>query len=401
MKEQKKKDLQAVKEGWRLCLNCAACYYRGPIVPHNWRELPPPEWSSPLKKCPSFEYFKFKSYTALGRGNLAALVFRDPDFTVADDLIEILYTCNSCGMCDEVCQMYKPLRAILALREELVRRGVRLPNPLETMEANIKARGNIFGARKLPGRLKAAGGSGENLYYAGCNARFKHPEVASATLEVLKTAGMETGFLGERELCCGFVPGHDGNTLLLEEQAEKNVSMLKETGARRVIVSCAHCYKALKKDYPLIVGPLPFDVVHVAEIFSDLLDRKRIVFKKELNRKVTYHDPCFLGRQFRVFDAPRKVLESIPGIELAEMERNRRWSYCCGSGAKITAACYPEYAAFNTRERLLEASEAAGTMVTACTTCFAHLDGAIKKEGIVEKLYDLPLLVAEALGIPV
>ena len=175
--------------------------------------------------------------------------------------------------------------------------------------------------------------------------------------------------------------------------------MLKEAGAKRVIVSCAHCYKALKKDYPLIVGPLPFEVVHVAELFADLLDEKKIAFTQDVRKHITYHDPCFLGRHCQVYDAPRKVLKDIPGIEMTEMGRNRRWSYCCGSGAKITSSCYPAFADANTRERLTEAKEAAGTMVTACTTCFFHMDGSIKKEGIIEDVYDLPLIVAEAMGI--
>jgi hypothetical protein len=97
VKELTKKNLKDFKESWTLCIQCAACYYRGPVIPHNWLELPPPEWSSPLHKCPSFEYFKFRAYTAVGRGNLATLVFDDDRFPVTDDLMKIVYTCTSCG----------------------------------------------------------------------------------------------------------------------------------------------------------------------------------------------------------------------------------------------------------------------------------------------------------------
>jgi heterodisulfide reductase subunit D len=399
VKELKKTNLKDFKESWTICGHCAGCYYRGPIVPHNWRELPPPEWSSPLHRCPSFEYFKFRAYTAFGRGNLAAVVFDDEQFPLTEDLIKIVYTCTSCGMCSEVCPVFQPLMAIWALREELVRRGAQLPEPLDKIHANIEEYNNIFGAKRLPKTLKEIPARGENIYFAGCTARFQEPEVAGATVEVLKAAGMDIAYLGDEERCCGFVAGHDGNTWLLEQQAAQNVEALKKAGAKRVIVSCADCYKTLKIDYPLIVGKLPFEVIHVSELFAKLIDEKKIRFTQEIRKEVTYHDPCFLGRHCKVYDEPRKVLESIPGIKLIEMERNRRWSYCCGSGAKITSNCYPEFSAAITKERLLEGKQAADTIVTGCTTCFSIMNKGVRKQGIELEVLDLSILVAEAMGI--
>lgn len=399
MRECKKTNLKEFKARWTLCVNCAACYYHGPIIPHNWFELPPPEWSAPLKKCPSYEYFKFRAYTAVGRGTLATLVFDNNQFPITDDLIKIVYTCTSCGMCSEICAAYKPLTAIWALREELVQRGVSLPKPLENIEATIKQYKNIFGARKAPTTLKGLPTKGEDIYFAGCVARFREPRIAKATVEVLKAAGLDIAHLGDAEKCCGFIPGHDGDTQLLEEIAAQNVEALDKAGAKRVIVSCSHCYKALRTDYQLIFGDLPFEVIHIAELFAKLIDEKRIDFRQEINKRITYHDPCFLGRQFKVYDEPRKVLVSIPGIELAEMERNKRWSYCCGSGAKITSLCYPEFTAATTKERLMEGQIAADTIVTACTTCFSHMDRYVQKEGLGLEIIDFPIMVAKAMGI--
>jgi heterodisulfide reductase subunit D len=399
VKELKKTNLKDFKESWTLCGHCAGCYYRGPIVPHNWLELPPPEWLAPLHKCPSFEYFKFRAYTALGRGTLAAVVFDDSEFPITDDLVKIVYTCTSCGVCSEICQLYQPLTAIWALREELVRRGAKLPEPLDRIHANIEQFGNIFGARRQPEALEGLPTTGENIYFAGCTARFQEPEVIKATVEVLKTAGMDIAYLGDAERCCGFIAGHDGNTGLLEQQAAQNVEAFRKAGAKRVIVSCADCYKTLKIDYPLIVGELPFEVVHVSELFAELIDEKKIRFTQEVRKDVTYHDPCFLGRHGKVYDAPRKVLESIPGIKLIEMERNRRWSYCCGSGAKIVANCYPEFSAAITEERLLEGKQAADTIVTACTSCFNTMNRAARKQGMALEVCDLSILVAEAMGL--
>jgi heterodisulfide reductase subunit D len=399
VKELRKTNLKDFKESWTLCTQCASCYYRGPIVPHNWLELPPPEWSSPHHKCPSFEYFKFRAYTALGRGNLAAVVFDDDQFPVTDDLMKIVYTCTSCGMCSEICRACEPLTAIWALREELVRRGAPRPEPVEKLDASIEQYNNIFGARRLPKTGSGIPTRGENIYFAGCDVRFSQPKVIETMVEILKAAGMDIAYLGGEERCCGFVAGHDGNTELLERQADKNVEILKKAGAKRVIVSCADCYKTLKIDYPLIVGKLPFEVIHASELFAELIDERKIRFTQEVRKEVTYHDPCFLGRHCKVYDEPRKVLESIPGIKLIEMERNRRWSYCCGSGAKITSNCYPEFSASVTKERLLEGKQAADTIVTACTSCVSTMNRAAKKQGMELEVCDLSILVAEAMGI--
>jgi heterodisulfide reductase subunit D len=399
MKELKKTNLKDFKESWTFCGHCAGCYYRGPIVPHNWLELPPPEWSSPLQRCPSFEYYKFRAYTGFGIGNLAAVIFDDEQYPLTDDLMDIVYSCTSCGMCSEVCPVFQPLMAVWALREELVRRVAKLPDPLDRIHAGIEQYNNIYGAQRLPAIDIDIPSTGETVYFAGCDVRYTKSVIIKAVKKIFDTAGMDIAYMGEEEKCCGFIAGHDGNTGLLEEQAARNIEAFKEAGAKRVIVSCADCYKTLKVDYPLIYGKLPFEVLHVSEVFAELIDMKKIQFTREIVKNVTYHDPCFLGRHCRIYDEPRKVLESIPGITLVEMERNRRWSYCCGSGAKITSNCYPEFSATVAKERVLEGKKAADTIVTACTTCVSTMNKAVKKENIEVEVYDISMLVAEAMGI--
>ncbi len=401
MHKLKKTNLGELAKRWNLCMHCAACYYHGPMIPHNWLELPPEEWAAPMKKCPSYEHFGFKAYTPNGRLNLATMVFSDKDHPISEDLMEVVYTCDACGMCNSVCPTYRPVDTILALRETLVKRGAERPSPVERMDRNIRKRGNLFGAKTTPhGNIIEVPAKGKNMYFAGCNGRFIKQDVVAATLKSLQATGIDIAYLGEEEQCCGFVPGHDGNTALYEEQASVNVKKMKDAGMERIIVSCAHCLKAWKIDYPRIDGAYTFEVVHIAEIYSEQIHAGKLEFKKENKQKVTYHDPCFLGRHGGgIYEAPRTVIRKVPGIELQEMERNKKWSYCCGSGGKISSAVHPEMAAAAAKDRFVEAKEAADTIVTACTTCTVHMEKALKQSGMEFELYDLPVFVAEAMGI--
>jgi heterodisulfide reductase subunit D len=402
VKEFKRTFLREFLDTWSICgTECGACFYRGPIVPHNWLVLPPHEWAPPLEKCPSYEFFKFKAYSGVGRGDLASIVHDDPDFVVTDDLMQVIYTCTGCGMCSEICYKLRPLSAIFAIREELVERGGRLPDPLPRLDANVDESGNRFGTARPLHPIEGLPREGEDLYFAGCVARYQRPESVRATSAILQCAGIDIAYLNEEETCCGLIPGHDGSTRILEKQAARNIEAFARAGAKRVIVSCAHCYKTLKVDYALIAGELPFEVVHVAELFFALVAEKRIVFNRPVERKLTYHDPCHLGRYFHVIDEPREVLRSIPGVELVEMEPHGKWAHCCGSGTKITSACYPEFTAAVTDKRLEEGRQAAATVVTACTTCYQHMGAAARAQEDALEVLDLPLLVAEAMGLAV
>jgi len=400
MAELKKTNLRKVREEWSLCMNCAACYYHGPIIPHNWLELPPEHWDAPLTKCPSFEYFGFRAYTPVGRLNLATVAFNNETFTATDDLMEVIYTCDTCGMCNEICPAYRPVDTILAFREDLVGRGAKRPEPVEKIDENIRNFGNIFGAKKVQVReITKAPKKGKDMYFAGCNARFRMTQVINSTLDTLSATGINIAWQGDKEQCCGFVVGHDGNTHLYEQQAAQNVKMMKDAGVERVIVTCAHCLKAWKIDYPAIDQDYEFEVIHISEVYSRLLDEGKLDFRKQSDRNITYHDPCYLGRHGGIYQEPRKVLESIPGIEIQEMRRNKRWSYCCGSGGKISSVSHPEMAAKSTRDRLEEGKTVGDTIVTACTTCATHMNKYVKKEKLQLKVFDLPIFVADAMGL--
>jgi len=387
--------LEMYKEWLDMCTHCGACYARGPIEPHNWRTLPPPAFSSPLRKCPSYEYYKFKTYTGQGRLLLAAALFRG-DTEITDDLVNIAYTCASCGICNEICPSHSPLNVILALREEINEGGVPLPAPLKQINDNMKDSHNIFGLEKRSKAIPDLPSKGDDVYFTGCYSSYLLPKITRANIEILKAGGINVAHLGESERCCGEMAKQGGNRSLFKEMASHNVEAVKAAGAKRVIVSCAHGYRTWYTDYPAILGDLPFEVKHVSQVIADLLKEGNIEFNREIHKKVTYHDPCFLRG---LHDAPREILKQIPGLEFQEMERYGRWSFCCGGGAKIALNLYPDFSAATGEERIKEAMDAANNVVTSCPVCFNQLRYAAKAQEAEIEVHDLSILVAEAMDI--
>jgi Fe-S oxidoreductase len=181
------------------------------------------------------------------------------------------------------------------------------------------------------------------------------------------------------------------------------MAAIKETGASTVVTTCPECYRTLKVDYAELTGKPKFEVLHASEFLADLIDSGKIKFNGKLAKKVSYQDPCRLGRHMGVYDAPRKVLTSIPGVELVEMERNREGAICCGVSAWMGCGRHSKQMQI---ERLSEAkATAADLLVTACPKCQIHLNCAmseklpVKKEDITIETCDLSVLVAQALNL--
>ncbi|MDI6645345.1 MAG: (Fe-S)-binding protein, partial [Methanobacteriaceae archaeon] len=168
------------------------------------------------------------------------------------------------------------------------------------------------------------------IYFRGCVAREKLCRISEATEEILKSAGIEYRILEDEECCGSFLL----RTGFREEAEEVMKKTLKEIEGEKILTSCAGCYKAFKKDYKEILG-VNLDVIHTSQFFNELIENG-IIEIEFLDEKVTYHDPCHLGRHLEEYDAPREILDRI--TELIEMERNRENSRCCGAGAGVRSA---------------------------------------------------------------
>lgn len=201
------------------------------------------------------------------------------------------------------------------------------------------------------------------IYFRGCVAREKLKSISIATEEILKNAEIDYNIL-ENEKCCGSFLLRTG---FVNEAKKVMKETFKKIGNDKIIVSCAGCYKTFKKDYKEILG-VELEVIHTSEIFKELLDEDKIEIEF-LDKKVTYHDPCHLGREMEQFDISREVISKI--AELTEMERNRENSRCCGSGAGVKSA-YPEITEEIAKMRI-EDSRDAEIIITACPFCILNL----------------------------
>lgn len=208
------------------------------------------------------------------------------------------------------------------------------------------------------------------IYFRGCVVREKLPEIADATEKILKKAGIKHEII-EDEGCCGSFLLRTG---FQDDAIEVMKETLKELEGRKILVSCAGCYNTLKNDYKNLLG-VELDVIHTSQLFSQLIREGKLTLQKT-PMKVTYHDPCHLGRHSGVYDEPREVLEAA--AELVEMEDSRERSHCCGAGAGVKSA-FPQTANKIAKKRIKDAENTgADTIATACSFCILNLKDTVK-----------------------
>ncbi len=202
-------------------------------------------------------------------------------------------------------------------------------------------------------------------------------DIARNTMRILNKAGIEPGIMKE-ERCCGHDLFWSGDIAGFEKLAKLNIENIEKTGVKKVVFSCPECYRTFKMDYP----DYDFEVIHITELLNELIRDGKLGFNK-LDEKITYHDPCRLGRHLGIYDAPREVLKSIPGIEMVEMESNHSGSLCCGTSAWTNCGMDSKQIRL---KRLAEAKATGASMlITSCPKCFIHLKCA-QSEKLPEEL---------------
>ena len=393
------------------------------------------------KGCPSIEFGKFHSYTAGGR-YVTALSLLDGRSQVTDKVKDSVFQCNLCGLCDVSCKICRydmePLAAMRELRFTLVKQGHELPQVKPVIEG-LRKQLNMLGkpaaergnwVRDL--RVKnLALEPAKYAFHAGCRYSFDGDlgHVARTSIRILQKAGLDVGILGARESCCGGRAFNMGYRDEMEARANQNLRTWKKAGVKTIVTPCSDCYHAFKRIYPPEAG-VEVRVVHMVELIADLVKNGRLRMSKSVPMKVTYHDPCKLGRQgepyepwegkekkifgqavaydpprprysgaFGVYEPPREVLRAIPGIELVEMERIKEYAWCCGAGGGVYEA-YPDFARTTANDRIDEAeATGADALVSACPWCERNFTDATASKGSKLKVLDVITLVGRTLEL--
>jgi Fe-S oxidoreductase len=237
------------------------------------------------------------------------------------------------------------------------------------------------------------------IYRAGCLLSFD-PEIRSVALDaigLLQQAGVDVGIEGKEEVCCGGRAYEIGQMGEFTKYAQHNIETYNNAGASKVIVSCSDGLSHLKLLYPKLNIKMNFEVLHIVEYLDQLIKEGKIKFTKRVPMKVTYHDPCHLGRYAGIYNPPRDILRSIPGLELVEMERSRERSWCCGAAAGVKQA-YSDFSLWTAKERIEEAKGTGATaLVTSCPWCKRNFEDAIKEFGEKIEVYDVAEIARKAI----
>jgi len=321
---------------------------------------------------------------------------------------EEVWLCATCGACVQQCPRGVEIIDIMrALRRVVVEVGIaKVPDSLRITVKNIAGLGNPLG-EPVENRANWAKGLGvktytqgtELLYFPCCIPAYdpKIQRVAQATANILNKAGVDFGILGSKESCCGESIRKAGNEGLFQSLAQSNISAFAEAGVNKVVTTSPHCYHTFKNEYPKFGAD--FEVVHFSQYLAELIKQGRLNFTKEINKRVTYHDPCYLGRHNNIYDEPRQILNSIPGLELVEMRDYRENSLCCGGGGgRIWMATKKGERFADLRlEQAIDAG--ASILAVACPYCLCNFEDSVltldKSESI--EIRDIAELVQEAI----
>jgi heterodisulfide reductase subunit D len=327
-----------------------------------------------------------------------------------------LYECSTCGQCQIVCPAgIDTVNLWEEIRAAIVAAGY---GPLESQQALVKSVKSYDNPWQQPRTARAkwarrakkekliAGVPADIskkparvLLYLGCTASYDTNvrQVAVSTVNILDALGVDYGILGNKERCCGSVMLRMGDREF-ERIAADNIAQFNSLGAEILVTSCAGCYKTIREDYER-VGELELKVMHTAQFLRTLIESGELSFTTPVDKTVTYHDPCHLGRASRVYDDPRFIMEHIPGLELIEMPRNREYSRCCGAGGGLKAG-YPDIQNKMAQARVKEAEgTGASELVSCCPFCYQGLQVGINAVDSPLVARDLTALVEAAMGL--
>jgi len=309
---------------------------------------------------------------------------------------EEMWLCTTCGRCPQHCPRdVQQIESGVALRRVATEYGV-FPasvKPVRTAVGSLIGEGNPLGEdRKNRGdwakgqSVKTFTEEMEILYFPGCYPSFdpRAKKISTATAKILNSAGVDFGILGAKETCCGESIRKTGDEELFKRLARENIKTFIDNGVKKILVSSPHCYHTFKNEYPEFM--VNFEVIHITEYLLELMNAGRLELTKEIEKKITYHDPCYLGRHNGIFDEPREALKKVSGLELVEMPDSRIDSLCCGGGGGRVWMETQKGERFGDL-RIDQAIEVgAELLVTSCPYCITMFEDSRVTMGVDEKI---------------
>lgn len=378
--------LEPFNEELWLCGRCGDCSLADKIVASN-RGVNHP--------CAVKNVLGFEAYSAKGR----VMVLNDlleGNIEINEDVVDWAYACNTCKSCQETCMatadgIHIP-DMMEALRKDLVANGFNTPKH-ETIENSIinefnpykekhDERLDVFRDRAFPEKA-------EVVYFSGCTSSYREKEIARTTVELLEKLNVDFTVVPD-ERCCGSVLLRLGREKTFGSLTEHNIKAIEKAGAKIVVTACAGCFRTWKIDVPKAGYNYDFEILHITEYLDRLVEEGKAAFQSPKPIKVTYHDPCHLGRHAEVYEAPRRVIEAIENVTLVEMETNKRYAHCCGAGGGLKSS-FGDLANDVAGNRIREAEDTkADILVTACPFCHRGLIDGAKHIGSSLPVVDLP-----------
>ncbi|KAF1083814.1 succinate dehydrogenase/fumarate reductase iron-sulfur subunit [Sporotomaculum syntrophicum] len=328
------------------------------------------------------------------------LLAGQPSIKMAGDLFyyDFIWSCTTCGSCNEACPVsVDHISKIIDLRRGIISEQERIPAAMREFFNNVEHAGNPFGRLRQSDQDYAWAGDlripilskkphAEYLFYIGCQGTFNAStaKVAAALAKIMQLAGVDYAILGDEEWCCGETARRMGNELLFQNTVRKNIALWQEYGVNKIITFCPHCYNTLKNEYPQFGGN--YEVIPHPVLLAEMLEQGRLPIASSHDIVVTYHDACYLGRYNDIFEQPRQVLRSIPGVRLTEMPRSQKKSFCCGAGGgRFWTRSSKENPISMNRVKEALATEAT-TVITSCPYCRNIFEGDMLVQDIAELL---------------
>ena len=364
-------------EAFKLCYQCGLC-----------------DTVCPWNRVRSFSMRKIVRQAVLGLTEIEA---------------EDMWLCTTCGTCPPQCPRdVRQIDSNLSLRRIATEYGVfpASAKPIPSISASLASAGNPFNEERDKRALWAEGCSVNSytegmdfLYFPGCYLCYdpRLTKVARATAHLLNSAQTEYGILGTKESCCGESIRKTGDEDLFRRLARENIKTFIDNGIKTILVSSPHCYHTFKNEYPEF--KVNFEVVHITQFLFELVCQGQLNFSKEYRKKVTYHDPCYLGRHNGLYDEPREALKRIPGLDLVEMEDSKEDSLCCGGGGGRIWMETPKGERFSDLRVAQAIETGAEVLVTSCPYCITNFEDSrlSLKDGDAIEIKDITEIISDVI----